>query len=85
MIYEITTLIGFIAAGTLGWMWNQSRQEFALLQSKAIQIQEFLNQEHALRIQGYSILETKRDEFNAVARDYAVLHTRHEETASSFV
>ncbi len=84
MIYEITTLIGFIAAGTLGWMWNQSRQEFALLQSKAIQIQEFLNQEHALRIQGDLKLETKRDEFNALERDYAVLHTRHEESARSF-
>lgn len=84
MIYELTTLIGFIAAGTLGWMWNQSRQEFALLQSKAIQIQELLNQEHALRILGDSKLETKRNEFNALERDYAVLHTRHEESARGF-
>ena len=84
MIYELTTLIGIVAAGTLGWMWNQSRQEFVLLQSKAIQIQEMLSQEHALRIQGDSKLETKRNEFNALERDYAVLHTRHEESARGF-
>ncbi|OYZ31597.1 MAG: DNA polymerase V [Sulfuricurvum sp. 17-40-25] len=65
-------------------MWNQSRQEFALLQSKAIQIQELLTQEHALRIEGDSKLEGKRNEFNALERDYAVLHTRHEESARGF-
>lgn len=84
MIYELTTLIGVVATGTLGWMWNQSRQEFALLQSKAIQIQELLTQEHALRIEGDSKLEGKRNEFNALERDYAVLHTRHEESARGF-
>ncbi|MDP3301241.1 MAG: DNA recombination protein RmuC [Sulfuricurvum sp.] len=84
MIYELTTLIGIVAAGTLGWLWNQSRQEFALLQSKALQIQELLNQEHALRIDIDAKLENKRNEFNALERDYAVLHTRHEESARGF-
>lgn len=84
MIYELTTLMGIVAAGTLGWLWNQSRQEFALLQSKAIQIQELLNQEHALRIEGDAKLEDKRNECNALERDYAVLHTRHEESARGF-
>lgn len=84
MIYELTTLIGLVAAGTLGWLWNQSRQEFALLQSKALQIQELLNQEHSLRIEGDSKLESKRNEFNVLERDYAVLHTRHEESARGF-
>jgi len=84
MIYELTTLIGLVAAGTLGWLWNQSRQEFALLQSKALQIQELLNQEHNLRIEGDAKLESKRGEFNALERDYAVLHTRHEESARGF-
>ena len=84
MIYELTTLIGIIAAGTLGWLWNQSRQEFALLQSKALQIQELLNQEHALRIENDAKLENKRNECNALERDYAVLHTRHEESARGF-
>ncbi|MFA6188894.1 MAG: DNA recombination protein RmuC [Sulfuricurvum sp.] len=84
MIYEITTLIGIIAVGTLGWLWNQSRQEFALLQSKALQIQELLNQEHALRIQGDAKFESKRNECNVLERDYAVLHTRHEESARGF-
>ncbi|MDP3266532.1 MAG: DNA recombination protein RmuC [Sulfuricurvum sp.] len=84
MIYELTTLIGIVAAGTLGWLWNQSRQEFALLQSKALQIQELLTQEHALRIENDAKLEIKRNECNALERDYAVLHTRHEESARGF-
>ena len=84
MIYELTTLTGFIAAGTMGWLWNQSRQEFALLQSKALQIQELLNQEHALRIDIDAKLENKRNEYNVLERDYAVLHTRHEESARGF-
>jgi len=84
MIYELTTLIGIVATGTLGWLWNQSRQEFALLQSKALQIQELLNQEHNLRIECDTKLESKRNEFNALERDYAVLHTRHEESARGF-
>lgn len=84
MIYELTTLAGFVAAGIMGWLWNQSRQEFALLQSKALQIQELLNQEHVLRVEGDVKLENKRNECNALERDYAVLHTRHEESARSF-
>ncbi|HEX5624176.1 MAG TPA: DNA recombination protein RmuC [Sulfuricurvum sp.] len=84
MIYEITSLIGIVAAGTLGWLWNQSRQDFALLQSKAIQIQELLNQEHALRIESDAKYEHKRQECNELERDYAVLHTRHEESARGF-
>lgn len=76
--------MGIVAAGTLGWLWNQSRQEFALLQSKAIQIQELLNQEHALRMQSDAKLENKRNECTALERDYAVLHTRHEESARGF-
>ena len=84
MIYELTSLIGIVATGTLGWLWNQSRQEFALLQSKALQIQELLNQEHALRIECDTKFESKRNEFNALERDYAVLHTRHEESARGF-
>ncbi|MDD5211494.1 MAG: DNA recombination protein RmuC [Sulfuricurvum sp.] len=84
MIYELTTLIGIVAAGTLGWLWNQSRQEFALLQSKALQIQELLNQEHASRIQSDAKLENKRNECNMLERDYAVLHTRHEESSRGF-
>lgn len=84
MIYELTTLIGIIAAGTLGWLWNQSRQEFALLQSKALQIQELLNQEHALRLENQNKFENKRNECTTLERDYAVLHTRHEESARGF-
>ncbi len=76
--------MGIVAAGTMGWLWNQSRQEFALLQSKAMQIQELLNQEHALRIDIDAKLENKRNECNALERDYAVLHTRHEESARGF-
>jgi DNA recombination protein RmuC len=76
--------MGIVAAGTMGWLWNQSRQEFALLQSKAIQIQELLNQEHALRIDVDAKNEMKRNECNTLERDYAVLHTRHEESARGF-
>jgi hypothetical protein len=49
MIYEIATTLGFIAAGTLGWMWNQSRQNYALLEARALQLQEYCTQEQTLR------------------------------------
>jgi DNA recombination protein RmuC len=84
MIYEITTLISTVAAVALAWMWSQSRQEFALLHSQAAQLQEMLNQERVLRADTQSKLETLRNEYHALERDYAVLHTRHEESSRGF-
>ncbi|OHD83498.1 MAG: DNA polymerase V [Sulfuricurvum sp. RIFCSPHIGHO2_12_FULL_44_8] len=84
MIYEITTLIGFSAAGTLMWMWNQSRQHYALLEARALQIQELYAQEQRLKGKLQAELENSRREYHALERDYAVLHPRHEESSRSF-
>ncbi|MDO9207193.1 MAG: DNA recombination protein RmuC [Sulfuricurvum sp.] len=84
MNYEITTLIATIAAGALAWVFNQSRNEYALLESRALQIQEMLNQEHRLRLETQAKLEAKTGDYHALERDFAVLHTRHEESARSY-
>src|SRR3989339_38497 len=84
MMYEITTLIGLIAAGTFGWMWNQSRQHYALLEARALQIQELYTHEQALKSKIQAELDNTKNEYHALERDYAVLHTRHEETSRSF-
>jgi len=84
MIYEITTLIATIAAGTFAWVFNQARQEYALLESRALQMQETLNQEHSLRLEIQSKLESKNSDYHALERDFAILHTRHEESARSY-
>lgn len=84
MIYEITTLIGFIAAGTLAWMWSQSRQHYALLEARALQLQELYTQELALKSKIQTELDTAKSEYHALERDYAVLHTRHEESSRSY-
>jgi len=84
MNYEITTLITTIAAGALAWVWNRSRQEYALLESRALQIQEMFNQEHQLRMESQLKLETKISDYHALERDFAVLHTRHEESLRSY-
>lgn len=84
MIYEITTLIGVIAAGTLAWLWNQSRQQYALLESRALQIQEMYAQEQASKLHIQIEMEQMEKEHRALERDYAVLHTRHEEANRSF-
>lgn len=84
MIYEITTLIATVAAGALAWVFNQSRNEYALLESRALQIEEMLNQEHSLRLESQSKLEAKTGDYHALERDFAVLHTRHEESARSY-
>lgn len=84
MIYEITTLIGFVAAGTFGWMWNQSRQHYALLEARALQLQELYAQEQSVRAKLHSDLERSQNEYHALERDYAVLHTRNEENTRAF-
>jgi DNA recombination protein RmuC len=84
MNYEITTLIAVIAAGISGWMWNRSRQHYALLESKALQLQELYTQEQVLRVKVQANLESRQADYYALERDYAVLHTRHEESARAF-
>jgi len=84
MMYEITTLIAFIAAGTLGWMWNQSRQHYALLEARALQLQELYAQEQTLKAKLQVQLDNTQNEYHSLERDYAVLHTRHEESSRSF-
>lgn len=84
MIYEIATLIGFIAAGTFLWMWNQSRQHYAMLEAKAIQLQELYAQEQTHRSKLQLDLESVQKEYHSLERDYAVLHTRNEENTRAF-
>jgi DNA recombination protein RmuC len=84
MIYEITTLISITAAAALAWQYGRIRQENALWQSQAAQLQEALNQEHALRVEFQNKSEALQKEYHGLERDYAVLHTRHEESARGF-
>ncbi len=84
MIYESTILISLSAAAVLGWQYARTRQENALLHHQALQTQQTLEQERSARAQGQSQLETLRQEYHALERDYAVLHTRHEESARAF-
>jgi DNA recombination protein RmuC len=84
MNYEITTLIGFMAAGIAGWLWNQSRQQYALLEARAVQLQELYHAEQALKTQLQSDLENRLNEYHALERDYAILHTRHEDANRAF-
>jgi DNA recombination protein RmuC len=78
------TLIGFIAAGTFGWMWSQSRQQYALLEARALQLQEVYAHEQTLRAKIQTELDTAQKEYHSLERDYAILHTRHEESSRSF-
>jgi len=84
MIYEITTLIATVASGTLLWLLQQSRTHYALLESQALQIQEMFNQEQSLRLDIQSKLEAKSRDYHLLERDFAVLHTRHEESARGY-
>ncbi len=84
MIYEITTLISVIAAGTLAWLWNQSRQDYALLEARALQIQELYAHEQTFKAKLQYEYDAMEKEYRNLERDYAVLHTRHEEANRSF-
>lgn len=84
MIYEITTLIGITVSGILAWMWNQSRQHYALLKERALQLQELYIKEQSLKTKIEGELDTVQKEYHALERDFAVLHTRHEESSRGF-
>jgi DNA recombination protein RmuC len=80
MNYELTTLAGLVAAGFLGWMWNQSKNAYALLESKALSLQELYNQEHDSYVALQENHEKSKIDYSILERDFAVLHTRHEES-----
>jgi len=84
MITEILLPLSVLGAGTFLVLWVRSRQEFSVLQSQALQLQELYNNEHTLRAESQSKFETLRNEYHTLERDYAVLHTRHEESARGF-
>jgi DNA recombination protein RmuC len=62
----------------------RSRQELSLLHSQAEQIQVLATQEHTLRLETQSKLEQRQNDYYTLERDYAILHTRHEESARGF-
>ncbi len=80
MNYELTTLAGLVAAGFLGWMWNQSKNSYTLLESKALSLQELYNQEHTYYVALQENHEKSKTDYAILERDFAVLHTRHEES-----
>lgn len=84
MIIEILLPLALVAALVATGAWIRSRQELSVLQSQSIQLQEMLNNEHTLRLESQSKLETQRSEYYTLERDFAVLHTRHEESARAF-
>lgn len=84
MIIEIILPLTLIAALAAAGAWIRSRQELSVLQSQSAQLQEMFNREHLLRLESQNKLETQRNEYHILERDFAVLHTRHEESARAF-
>lgn len=84
MIIEILLPLTLIAALAAAGAWIRSRQELSVLQSQSAQLQELFNREHVLRLESQNKLETQRNEYHILERDFAVLHTRHEESARAF-
>lgn len=80
MNYELTTLAGLVAAGIMGWLWNQSKNAYALLESKSLSLQELYSQEHAQYVALQENHEKIKTDYSILERDFAVLHTRHEES-----
>lgn len=62
----------------------RSRQELAILQAQAEQIHSFASQEHTVRVETQAKFELREKEYHALERDYAVLHTRNEESNRSY-
>jgi DNA recombination protein RmuC len=82
MIYLLIPLTIILIA--VAWALIRSRQEYSLMQAHALQLQEQLTQEHSLRNETERKYEMQRMDYHALERDYAVLHTRHEESARAF-
>ncbi len=82
MIYLLIPLT--IILIVVAWALIRTRQEYSLIHAHALQLQEQLTQEHTLRTESERKYETQRTEHHALERDYAVLHTRHEESARAF-
>jgi DNA recombination protein RmuC len=82
MIYLLIPLTIILIA--VAWALIRARQEYSLMQAHALQLQEQLTQEHSLRNETERKYETQRVDYHALERDYAVLHTRHEESARAF-
>jgi DNA recombination protein RmuC len=83
MNYELTTLAGLVAAGFLAWMWNQSKNAYTLLESKALSLQELYNQEYTQYVALQENHEKSKIDYGILERDFAVLHTRYEESIRS--
>lgn len=66
------------------WLWNQSRQHYALLEARTLQLQELYAQEQTLKAKIQSQFDNVQSEYRSLERDYAVLHTRNEENTRSF-
>jgi DNA recombination protein RmuC len=82
MIYLLIPLTIILIA--VAWALIRARQEYSLMQAHALQHQEQLTQEHSLRNETERKYEMQRMDYHALERDYAVLHTRHEESARAF-
>lgn len=84
MIYEIFTLIGFGAAALLGYLYLRARNETTLWQAQSAQLQGVLERERAAAQQSQERFASLQNEYHALERDYAVLHTRNEENTRAY-
>lgn len=82
MIYVLIPLTIILIA--VAWALIRARQEYSLMHAHALQLQEQLTQEQTLRTETEREYETQRTEHHILERDFAVLHTRHEESARAF-
>lgn len=82
MIYLLIPLTIILFA--VAWALIRARQEYSLMHAHALQLQEQLIQEQNLRTETEQKYESQRTEHHILERDFAVLHTRHEESARAF-
>lgn len=84
MLIQIALVITLFTIMSLVYLWIRSRQDYAFLQAQAERIEYIANDERLQRTLMQSKFEQLQQEYHALERDYAVLHTRNEETNRSY-
>jgi len=84
MIYETAIILSLSSAAILGWQLIRSRQESLVWEERAHQFQESLVQENTQRQMLQKQYDGVREEYRILERDYAVLHTRNEESTRAY-
>lgn len=84
MLYPILFIAALLSTVITGWALMRSRQNLLYLQSQNEQLQNAVSQEYTARMEIQTKHEVLNRDYHALERDYAILHTRHEESSRSF-